>query len=104
MKDAILHTRVDGKDKSQAEAILKSLGLDLSVAVDIYLKQIIKAKGLPFAISEEDKMIENIKATMAMEGLYLTSEDVESLKAYKGDNSKEDKKIITDIIKKYKED
>ena len=104
MKDAILHTRVDSQDKAQAETILKELALDLSVAVDVYLKQIIKANGLPFPLSKEEKMIENIKATMAMEGLYLTPEDVESLKIYKGDNSEEDKKIIQDIIEKYTEE
>lgn len=102
MKDAILHTRVDGNDKSQAEAILKDLGLDLSVAVDLYLKQIIKAKGLPFAVSKEERMIENVKATLAMEGLYLTEEDIEMLRAYKCDNSDSDKEILKELEKKYR--
>ena len=104
MKDALLHVRVDGNDKNQAEKILKGLGLDLSVAVDVYLKQIIKARGLPFAITEEEKMIENIKATMAMEGLYLTDADIEGLRIYRGDGNENDQKIIEEIVKKYKEE
>lgn len=102
MKDAVLHTRVDSQDKLMAEAILKELGLDLSTAVDVYLKQIIKANGLPFPITKEEKMIENIKATMAMEGLYLTDEDVAMLKSYKCDGSESDKKILQDLEKYYK--
>ena len=39
-----------------------------------------------------------------MSGLYLTEEDIAMLRAYKGDGSKTDKKILEDIVKKYKND
>lgn len=44
-------------------------------------------------IDDEEKIIENVKATMAMEGLYMTEEDVELLKIYKGDGNENDQKI-----------
>lgn len=42
---------------------------------------------------DEEKIIENIKATMAMSGLYLTEEDITMLRAYKGDGSGIDKEL-----------
>lgn len=49
----------------------------------------------------EEKINENVKATMAMSGLYLTEEDVAMLRAYKGDGNENDQKIIEEIVKKY---
>ena len=45
-----LTTRVNENDKSEAAKILDSLGLSLSAAVNMLLKQIIIQKGLPFAV------------------------------------------------------
>lgn len=57
-----------------------------------------------FIINDEEKIIENIKATMAMEGLYLTEEDITMLRAYKCDGSETDKKILEELDKKYKKE
>lgn len=53
--------------------------------------------------NEAEKMIKNIKATLAMEDLYLTEADVEGLRVYRGDGGINDQKIIEEIIEKYKD-
>lgn len=46
-----INVQVDAKDKEQATNILKDLGLNMSTAINIFIKQIIKNDGLPFEIS-----------------------------------------------------
>lgn len=48
-----LTIRVDKNDKEIAAAILKHLGLDLSSAINMYLRQIIMKGGIPFMIELE---------------------------------------------------
>lgn len=48
----VLTVRVDEQTKKAAQMILKDLGLDLSTAVNMYLKQIIKKGGIPFMIDQ----------------------------------------------------
>lgn len=50
-KTATLNLRVNPKVKEQAEAVLSRLGVPMSVAIDIYLKQISFTGGIPFAVS-----------------------------------------------------
>ena len=47
-----LTIRLDKKTKENARKVLNSLGLDLSTAINIYLKQIIRKGGIPFMIEE----------------------------------------------------
>ena len=42
--------RIDSKVKEQAVAILNNLGLDMSSAVNIFLRQIVLRGGLPFTV------------------------------------------------------
>lgn len=49
-----LQVRVDLQDKDKASAILHRLGLNLSSAVNIFLKTIIKRKGIPFLLLTEN--------------------------------------------------
>lgn len=55
-KTEILNTRVDPIVKQEAMQVLNQIGLPLSIAIDIYLKQIAFSKGIPFelTIPEED--------------------------------------------------
>lgn len=46
--------RLDDNVKSDADAILGRLGLSLSTAINIFLRQVIARHGLPFAVQEED--------------------------------------------------
>ena len=45
--------RVDEAVKKEANDIFKEVGLDMSSAINVYLRQVIKNKGIPFALSAE---------------------------------------------------
>ena len=49
-KSANLYARIDVEVKQQAEEILESLGITPSVALNMYYKQIILMKGIPFEV------------------------------------------------------
>lgn len=58
-----INFRVDDKVKEDAENALKSMGMNMSTALNIYLVKIGKEKRIPFEISAEDPFYsdENIK-------------------------------------------
>lgn len=47
-KTANLYARIEPETKSMAEAILDTLGIPVSTAINMFYKQIILNKGLPF--------------------------------------------------------
>jgi len=49
-----IQVRIDEKIKKQSQKILDDIGMDLSVAIKIYLKQIIIKEGLPFKVLTEN--------------------------------------------------
>ena len=48
-----LNVRVDSKIKQQAEELFNSLGLNMSTAINVFLRQSIEAEGLPFIVRHE---------------------------------------------------
>ena len=50
-KNATLNLRVNPDVKHNAEAILSQLGISMSTAVDIYLRQINMVGGIPFPVT-----------------------------------------------------
>jgi len=50
MATANINVRTDAELKMQAQQIFESIGLDLSTAVNLFLKQTVKANNLPFVI------------------------------------------------------
>ena len=49
-RTANVFTRVDPETKEQAEAILNQLGIPMSNAIGMFLKQIVMQRGIPFDI------------------------------------------------------
>ena len=49
-KSANLYARIEPDVKEQAEAILASLGIPVSNAINMYYKQIILHRGIPFEV------------------------------------------------------
>lgn len=47
-RTANVFTRVDPETKEQAEAILNQLGIPMSHAIGMFLKQIVMQRGIPF--------------------------------------------------------
>ncbi|MCL1975033.1 MAG: type II toxin-antitoxin system RelB/DinJ family antitoxin [Firmicutes bacterium] len=50
MSNANINVRTDAELKMQAKMIFESIGLDLSTAVNLFLKQTVKANNLPFIV------------------------------------------------------
>jgi len=51
-----IQVRIDPRKKSQAQKVLRELGIDMSTAVKIYLSQIIINKGIPFKLITENSL------------------------------------------------
>lgn len=47
-RTASVYTRIDPKTKAQAEAVLEQLGISMSTAMEMYLRQIAMQRKIPF--------------------------------------------------------
>ena len=52
---AVINIRVNDEVKKEAETIFKSLGLNMSVAMNLFLKKCINEKGIPFDLKIPNK-------------------------------------------------
>ena len=52
--DSQIQVRIDIKTKEDAQKIFDDLGLDMSSAIKLFLRQIINSKNLPFEIRDEN--------------------------------------------------
>jgi DNA-damage-inducible protein J len=48
-----INIRVSSDIKSQAQDVFSSLGIDMTTAINIFLRQAIRQNGIPFALSTE---------------------------------------------------
>ena len=48
-----LNIRVDDALKSQAEMVLADLGMNMSTAVNVFLRQVVRCNGIPFALQAD---------------------------------------------------
>ena len=51
MESTNLNIRTDKEVKAQAEKLFEALGLNMSTAVNIFLKQAIRVNGIPFEVT-----------------------------------------------------
>ena len=78
---AVINIRVNDEVKKEAETIFKSLGLNMSVAMNLFLKKCINENGIPF-----DLKILNKETIEAMEETNkILNGDIER-KSYKNTN------------------
>ena len=66
-KTATLYARIDPSVKEQAEEILSSLGIPASSAINIFYKQIILQKGLPFSVKLPEHKLSSLDEMTAEE-------------------------------------
>ncbi len=63
MSTTNINIRVDSEIKSQAQEVFSSLGLDMTTAINIFLRQSIRQHGIPFPVSAEPVSVEPVKKT-----------------------------------------
>ena len=49
---SVIHVNVNSKVKNDASEILNGLGLNMSTAINMFLAQVVKRKGIPFEVKE----------------------------------------------------
>lgn len=49
-----IQIRIDAKTKKSAKKVLDEVGMDMSSAIKVYLKQIVIRKGIPFQLLTEN--------------------------------------------------
>lgn len=54
-KNAYVNVRVDEQTKKKSEEIFSDLGINTSIAIDMFLQQVINKDGLPFQVKRESK-------------------------------------------------
>lgn len=56
-----MNMRVDASVKKKAENIANQLGISMSTAITLFLKAMIREKGLPFAVTVEPKKAKEVR-------------------------------------------
>ena len=61
MSSANINVRTNAELKTQAQKIFESIGLDLSTAVNLFLKQTVRVNNLPFVVGVSvERAAENV--------------------------------------------
>jgi addiction module RelB/DinJ family antitoxin len=103
MANSYIQVRVDDSDKEKAGEILDGLGTNLSMVVNMLLKQIIMTEGIPFEIkmnkaNNRDDILSELRKALSDEP-DMSEEEVKLLERYKK-ASKEEKEAIRRAILK----
>ena len=59
MSSTHIHVRIDEDTKIQAQQVLGDMGLDLSTAINMFIKQIVRNRSFPFLPSADPFFNEN---------------------------------------------
>ena len=102
-----VNVQVDTKTKNEATAILKDLGMSMSTAINIFLKQVVKSDGLPFEVKNPTPTKDLRKALKQAEDIernpqkYVSYEDVDKLfkEILDGTKSKKEKLLKRKVNK-----
>jgi addiction module RelB/DinJ family antitoxin len=103
MANSYIQVRVDDSDKEKAGEILDGLGTNLSMVVNMLLKQIIMTEGIPFEIkmnkaNNRDEILSELRKALSDEP-DMSEEEVKLLERYKK-ASKAEKEAIRRVILK----
>lgn len=109
MEKTFLQVRTDKVDKEKASAILESLGTNLSSVVNMLLKQIIMTKSIPFEVKmtpnySMNEVIKEVQASLTMENMPLTEDDIHLLETYQNSTISEKENIRNQLIAEYTEE
>ncbi|MDR2976014.1 MAG: type II toxin-antitoxin system RelB/DinJ family antitoxin [Streptococcaceae bacterium] len=95
-----INARIDENLKAQAEKVLDSLGLTMSAAVTVFLKQVVKQQKIPFELvtSTEHMVQEEAVAYQVSHPVDLSFEQTPEFKAYlqkRYEDSFDDSKLVS---------
>ncbi len=103
---SMVQARTPESLKANAVDILEKLGLNLSTYINMSLNQLVIQKGIPFEVKlnpttyTSNEAVDEVDATLKMEGLKLEEDERKLLKAYRmGELSGDDirKKILSEV-------
>ena len=57
--NANINIRVDGDVKNQAQDVFAALGMDMTTAINIFLRQAIRKNGIPFELTTDNPQRKN---------------------------------------------
>ncbi len=96
-KTTTLNLRVNPDVKRRAEEVLSQIGIPMSVAIDIYLKQIAMKGGIPFSVTLP-------KLPISVNADLMTVNDIRSkLKEGYSDIEKGNVQDVTGAFKRFRE-
>lgn len=84
---------LDSELKKQSQELFSDLGLDLTTAVTLFLKQSLRSQGLPFEVKRDNY---NADTVAAMNEFYLMKERPELYKRYSSFKSAMDEVLNED--------
>jgi len=76
-----LNIRIDRELKMEADDILSKMGMNLSTAVNVFVRQVVQERAIPFKIHLSDdylsksELIRRINNLEAGEGIFLSDEE-----------------------------
>lgn len=79
MAKVSMNISLDADLKAASIALYKELGMDLSTAITIFLKQSLRTQGIPFTVTKE---VPNREMVEAMKEYYEMKEHPEKYKRY----------------------
>ena len=97
-KSANLYARIEPDVKEQAESILSALGIPASNAINMFYKQIILNRGLPFEVKLPTEELINVSELVEAE---LSAELEKGYADMTAGRTKSARKAFTDIRKDY---
>jgi len=78
-----LNIRIDRDLKMEADTILSRMGMNLSTAVNVFIRQLVQERAIPFRIHLSDdtlsksELVRRINNLEAGKGIFLTDEEFE---------------------------
>lgn len=104
---SIVQARTNENLKNSATEILEKLGLNLSTYINMSLTQLVLQRKIPFEVSlpagtySAEEAAREVEATLKMEGMAITNDEREMLRAYeRGEVSGDElrKKILSEVM------
>lgn len=74
---------LDADLKRSAQVLLKDLGMDLTTAVTIFLKQMVREQGLPFRVTRDVPNVDTLAALQEYEDMKANPENYERYASFK---------------------